>query len=698
MNRRATLGLFIALTVLQLVPIWSVNHLPLGDGPTHVYNAWVLHGLATGTAPPHIASTYRIDWQTHPNWTSHTLMALLMTVVPPLIAEKLLVTLMLVLLAAGAWLLATAVDARNDVYAFLVFPFTYTQTFVAGYYNYSLSVGLFLIILAAWWRRRDLRSIATVAIETALLVLCYFTHPQATLLACASIAFLSIATRRFFHLLTLIPVIPLLATFAGSRQANAEEPLKLSITWVAARILARVETMHSLGGWQLPLATAVGLIFAVLILLTLIRERGRREANLLAILALVFAAMMFWLPAPAGTRDLFTQRNSLFVFLTLIPWFTPQVRRKTLLVILTVVAIANAAIHVDWFRRLGRDLDRYVRLFDGVESGTTLLPLYFSPAPSPSIVDVYVHAISYVALEKQLVDHANYEPGTHYFPIALRDDVVSPSEVEYAPGAVDIARYAPRAAYVVTRGLAEGSAQRRTLDHLYRLARESGDLRIYRRKDALLDHELVLLPLLGTMNDVGAPNGAWWRIEQRLANRGGAPVKVVFRECLEAMPCELTIAQSAPVASTEKFAFLHVPRGAELDIRTVVRRVDVERPDLSIVLPAPHEREFHAGGARIEDVHPGKVGLRLYVISDRAWAPVTIRLRDRRSGGVIAQRALDVAGYGMFENADLETDFPGYAAKAAALDVEIETPPDARVWAFATEANDAGQTRVLTSR
>ncbi|HYR29487.1 MAG TPA: hypothetical protein VEU30_13535, partial [Thermoanaerobaculia bacterium] len=585
---------------------------------------------------------------------------------------------------------------RNDIYAFLVFPFTYTQTFVAGYYNFSLSIGLFLIILAVWWRRRDVRSVATVAIEAALLVLCYFTHPQATLLACASVAFLSVMTRRFFHLFALIPVIPLLATFAASRQANAEEPLRYGISWVAARILARVETMYSLGDGQLPLATGVAVIFAVLILLTLIRERGRREANLLAVLALGFAAMRFCLPAPAGTRDLFTQRNSLFVFLTLIPWFTPQVRRNTLVVILTVVAVANAAINFDWFRRLGRELDGYVRMFDGIESGTTLLPLYFVPAPSPSIVDVYVHAISYVALEKRLVDHANYEPGTRYFPIALRDDAINPSEVEYAPGAVDLARLAQRATYVVTRGLAEGSAQRRTLDHLYRLIRESGDLRIYRRKDPLLDHELVLLPLLGTTKDVGAPNGAWWRIEQRITNRGGAPVKVIFHECLEAMPCELTVGESAPVASTEKFAFLHVPRGAALDITTVVRRVDVERPDLSIVLPAPREAEFRAGGARIEDLRPGKIGLRLYLITDRAWSPVTIRLRDRRGDHVIAQRTLDVAGYGMFENADLNTDFPGYATKTAALDVEIETPPDARVWAFATEANDAGQTRVVT--
>lgn len=189
MHRR-TLPLFIVLAILHVAPVWSVRYLPLGDGPTHVYNAWVLHGLIAGDAPPRIAEAYRVDWRPHPNWTGHVLMALAMAVVPPLIAEKLLVTLIIALMLAGAWLLATAVDPRNDVYAFLAFPFTWAQTLVAGYYNFSLSVALYLIILAIWWRR------GSVLLLAALLIVCNFTHPMAAGLACGSIVLLSLLTRR----------------------------------------------------------------------------------------------------------------------------------------------------------------------------------------------------------------------------------------------------------------------------------------------------------------------------------------------------------------------------------------------------------------------------------------------------------------------------------------------------------------------
>lgn len=695
--KRPVLALFVFLTALQVVPVWSAVYVPTGDGPTHIYNAWVLHGLATGTAPPAVAETYRIDWRPHPNWSGHVFMALAIAVMPPLVAEKLFLTLILATLCFGAWYLTTAVHPRGDVFAFLVFPFTYTQTLVAGYYNFSLSVGLFLIILGVWWRRRDDRRVSTIVILAALLILCYFTHIQATLLACASIGFLSLFTRRFVHLLAIVPVVPLIATFGRTEQSNVGAPLQRGIRWEAAEILGGAQTMHSLGDGQLPLSKIVAAIFAVLIVLTLIRER-RREANLLGVLALMFAAMMFWLPAAAGTRDLFLQRNSLFVFLTLAAWFTPRVPRRTLLAILTAVAIANAAIHFVWFRRLGRDLTQYVRAFKLFEPGSRILPLYFSPSPSPSIVDVFVHAISYVALERRLVDYANYEPGSHYFPIALRHDAIDPPQVEYSPGTIDIARVAPWVDYVVARGLATDAPQRRTLEQLYRLVHQAGDVDVYRRKDPLVDHELVLLPLAGTLRDIGAPGGARWRVEQRITNRGAAPVRVVFRNCPAETRCELMVEESAAIASSDKFAFLHVPRGAPVDITTVVKRVDVERPDLSIVLPAPRERDFEQGGTRIGNVQVrgNKIGIRLYVITGRSSVPVTLRLRSRATGDAIAQRTIDVAGYGMFDNADLRTDFPGFETKANAVDVEIEA--DARVWAFVTETNDAGQTRVVTSR
>jgi hypothetical protein len=37
--------IYFALSILQLVPIWSVRYLPTVDGASHVYNAWILREL-----------------------------------------------------------------------------------------------------------------------------------------------------------------------------------------------------------------------------------------------------------------------------------------------------------------------------------------------------------------------------------------------------------------------------------------------------------------------------------------------------------------------------------------------------------------------------------------------------------------------------------------------------------------------------
>lgn len=675
MNRRITLALFVLLAALQIAPAWSVRYLPTGDGATHIYNAWVLHGLLTDTAPPNIERAYRIDWRPHPNWTGHALMALFIAVVPPLVAEKLLVTLCLALLFFGAWHLATTIDPRSGIHAFFIFPFAWSQTLVAGYYNYSLSVGLFLIILAAWWRRRML-------LVTALLVVCYFTHPMATLLACGAVTLLSLTERRFAHILSIVPVAPLLIFFGGAEQSNVGKALDLHIEWGAARIIGAAEVIQSLdGGQQRFISFGVTALFAILCIVTI---RQRQRADALALLVLAFAAMMFWLPAPSGTRDLFTQRTSQFLFPVLAAWLTPHLAKRGRIAVaaaLSVLSIANLAIVWRHVRIAGADNAHFVSTFRAIEPETTVLPLFFTREESGTMVDLFIHRISYVALEKRLVDYGNYEPGTGYFPVVWRDANIDTASIEGAPAGVDIVKWAPRAEYVVTASMPPGAAQKRDLDHRYRLLRASERFRIYRRNAPLRgDFETILLPLLGTRTDLGAPAGARWRVDQRVINRGEKPLRVIFEHCLDDIPCDFPLApqEMIPIAATgRRFVRIRVLKGTaqQLQIDTVVRRTDVERPDLSIPIPAAHERDFQRGNLRIENVRAGKIGLRVYLFGPRDWYEGTVRI-----GSQVIPFETDV----FYENTSLSSD--------TETDIEIAAPDDAQLWAFATSANENGQT------
>ena len=52
MTHRRLLALYVALCILHIVPVWSVDLLPLGDGASHVYNAWMglMRPMAGGRA------------------------------------------------------------------------------------------------------------------------------------------------------------------------------------------------------------------------------------------------------------------------------------------------------------------------------------------------------------------------------------------------------------------------------------------------------------------------------------------------------------------------------------------------------------------------------------------------------------------------------------------------------------------------
>src|SRR5687767_14428382 len=124
--------IFFALVLLFIVPVWVVNYIPTADGPAHVYNAWLMKELALGDAG-HLAQAFRIDWRPHPNWLGHAVMAVLMLIAPPVIAEKLLFTLIIALFLGATWMLCSAIDIRSRPYAFIGFQFAYHQLLQTGF-------------------------------------------------------------------------------------------------------------------------------------------------------------------------------------------------------------------------------------------------------------------------------------------------------------------------------------------------------------------------------------------------------------------------------------------------------------------------------------------------------------------------------------------------------------------------------------
>jgi hypothetical protein len=449
---------FFALALLYVIPFWTVHYLPTVDGPCHTYNAWVVRQYGNASEYSLFQRYYEINTKPYPNWLGHGALALMMFAIPPLVAEKLFVSLYALLFLAGVWVLVGSVQGEPRWTALLGFPFVYNHLFQFGFYNFCASLALFCWILGFWWRRRERPDLACAIGVNLLLWLCYFSHIVSFGLSLLGIALLWAATlrrdhwrRHLLHVLALSPqlVLPLWYFSHGSGEVYASNwPFSLQVLYFFG-----LQGLVSFEGFQRQLATVLAGLFAVLVVLTFWRRPRPvwRESDAFLLLAVVFAVLYFLSPEGLEGGGLLKQRLSLYPFLVLIPWVSPRLARRgrqVAVAALVAVALLNAGYLARLYRALSGTMAVYVRGLDAVRPDTRLLPLMFDR----EVFDVLGHAASYAALEKGLIDWDNYEAVSWFFPTQFRATAPPPDirEIESEPGLLLVRKWKDRADYIYT--------------------------------------------------------------------------------------------------------------------------------------------------------------------------------------------------------------------------------------------------------
>jgi hypothetical protein len=424
-------GLFFALALLYVLPFWVVRHLPTVDGPSHTYNAWILHQYGNVARYPLFQQYYEISAKPYPNWIGQAVMDLLMYAVPPLLAEKLLVSGYVLAFLAGAWYLAGAVRPGERWIAFLAFPFAFHQLFQYGFYNFAISVALFQIALGFWWRHRE-RAGLRFAVEINLLLwLCYFSHILSLTLALMGIGVLWLATlrreswrRHLLHVPILLPQVVLPIWFLKD-QGQGEIPAGWPLSQLA-RYFGRLEVLYTLGEAQLWIGGALTVLFLLLLVATLARRRGWREEHAFLVLAALLTVLYFTSPEGVAGGFLLKQRLSLYPFLVLLPWLSLRLSARAeaaAAVGLALGALLYLGYLVQGYREMGAREETFLAGAAPLAPNSRVLPLLFERT-GPT--DFLSHAIDYVALEKGAVDWDNYEAKTTYFSVRFRDGVGFP--------------------------------------------------------------------------------------------------------------------------------------------------------------------------------------------------------------------------------------------------------------------------------
>ncbi len=499
--------LYLALCLAYLVPVWAVEYLPTTDGPAHTYNAWVVRQHGKRAEHPWLDRYYEVDARPLPNWLGHAAMAgLMVAAVPPRTAEKLLVSGYILLFLAGSRFLAASVDPARGWLGLLAFPLAYSQLFQMGFYNFCLGVALFLFALGIWGRGREAPGPGLAVRLNGILVLTWFAHLVAHLLALAALGLLWLMTwrregrfrgrRHLVHLAILAPQAVLPLWFLAGREGEMTwSPHEASVLWGYLLHMGPVFSLHQ--GF-LRIGTLLGAVFLVVLVLTL---RGRlaekkgglawREADaFLAVFALV-AVLFFIAPDEGAGGSLLKHRIALALPLVLLPWLAPGLGRRGRAVAiagLTVLALAHAALLVHWYCGADREIRELVAGTAAIAPGTRVLPLLFErdAAGWPGILG---HSFSYAAVEKGLLDWDNYEAETGVFPVRYRSGVRRPDNwmVEARPGDLDPGAWRDEIDYIYCWKMRPGSGEARRIEQHYALVAERGPARVYARKASLED-------------------------------------------------------------------------------------------------------------------------------------------------------------------------------------------------------------------
>jgi len=438
-----------ALVALYLVPFWAVpGYLPSTDGPSHVYNAWLLGELASPAPARLLRAYYTINPQPVPNSLTHLALAALLRALPPAAAEKALLSAYVLLLAGALWYLAGAVDRERAWLALLGLPFAWNMLLGYGFYNFLFSVPLLLLALGLWWRHRDRPGPGFAAALVGLLLACYFAHILAAVLALAGIGVLWLASWRrerrrghLAHLAILAPVAVLPAWFTLVRPGGPAYPS--DATWPTLwSDLAHLRTLWQFSGERGETGAILAKVFAAWIAFTfwraaVARRRGTpagtavsegrwwwREEDGFLVLALLLAGFYFLSPGGTAGGGFLKARLLLYPFLVVLPWLSAEVGRWGRAAAVAALAVL-AAYPVTWavpcYRAGARDVEAFVHGLDAVPPGSVVVPLVFDRHTTACMRSGSVdHAAGYAAVAKGLVDWDNYEAQTDLFPVRFR--------------------------------------------------------------------------------------------------------------------------------------------------------------------------------------------------------------------------------------------------------------------------------------
>ena len=347
--------LFVVLLVLHLLPLWIFAYFPSQDGVSHVYNAKVLNEYAQ-----HENYKMRDAWQLNitifPNWLSHIMLAALLRIFPPVITEKVFLSIAIGMIPIAFFYFLNAVHKEQEgkfVYAWLGFPFAYNYLLYMGFYNFTLSISFFFFSFGFWWKHKDDMQVRHLAWLYVLMLLTYMSHIASYGLIVLGVsiaagwtwgikalaaawrerraewfrAFIGHLKPLFRFLLYMVPVYFVLIEYYLESLKKHPRGNHRGMEWIWEYFLG-VKSIVYFTDWHLPVNHFLLFILGVSILISICYRVHRKEwvkqTDAFLLIAIVFTYMFIRAPWSYGPGGWINDRIHLYILLMLAPWLIPD--------------------------------------------------------------------------------------------------------------------------------------------------------------------------------------------------------------------------------------------------------------------------------------------------------------------------------------------------------------------------------------
>ncbi len=443
--------------------VWLLPYFPTQDGPSHVYNLVILKDLLNGGREWGNYFTYTLN--AVPNLGFNLLSYPMLHFFPPLIVEKLFVSIYIGLMGVSVPLFLHTFNKRSLPFKYFVFPVIFNFNLLMGFYSFVIAVPIFLIAFSISWEIRD-RSITCkflffniagfILFYCHLIPFIFFLIALMSIIIMRSMDFRKRIVEIAKFILTISPIIlNLMYYLAHSSQGTFSGISYLFSVFRYIGLLTELFLFSALNFslWQLIPASLVMFLYLFFALSSVknICYKNRRDRNIpdlekiLLFLTSILILIFLFAPFRFGGGSFFNERFPWVILLIMLPRFQiPDTVfwKRFGLKILTGTVCFFFAFNTVILWQQSKKVEKYLSgLNTSLPKGAYVMT-YKRKDPKASWlrVDVLMHAASYYGILKGCVNIGNYEAVRDYFPIHFKDTIPmfpSTDQIGYRPETID---------------------------------------------------------------------------------------------------------------------------------------------------------------------------------------------------------------------------------------------------------------------